>query len=88
MKYTVIWLTAAEDELTRIWLAAVNRRSVADAAARIEAELLNDPENAGESRAHGRRILIAAPLAVIFRVFPDERIVFVTNVREFGSRAK
>jgi plasmid stabilization system protein ParE len=80
MKYTVVWKPDAEDELARLWNNAPDRAAVAAAADRIDATLLHDPETQGESRSGNIRVLFMPPLAVYFRVSPDDRLVEVAAV--------
>jgi hypothetical protein len=84
MDWTVVWVPEAEQELARLWMNTADRDRITLAAAEIERRLRFDPESAGESRAAGRRILIAPPLAATFRVSPADRLVQVLNLREFG----
>jgi hypothetical protein len=44
MKYTVTWIPAANDELTRIYLQPLDRQAVTDATNLIDRELSIDPE--------------------------------------------
>jgi hypothetical protein len=85
MNYTVIWLPGAEQELAALWLDASNRDAITTAAARIDQLLEREPETEGESRPDGRRILFAAPLGVIYRVYPDQRRVTVQHVWQFRT---
>jgi mRNA-degrading endonuclease RelE of RelBE toxin-antitoxin system len=70
MKYRVRWSRTAEDELTRLWLSATDRAIVTAAAQEIDTRLAANAENEGESRTAGLRILMCAPLAVIYKVSP------------------
>jgi plasmid stabilization system protein ParE len=79
MNYTVVWSTAAESDLARIWLEATNRDRIAAAANSINQRLKNNPEEVGESREDGRRICFELPLRVVFRVHPADRIVRVVS---------
>jgi len=79
MRYTVTWDRDAEDELARIWLDTGDRAAVTSAADRIDHILRDDPDVEGEE-FHGDRILIVPPLAVIFAVITDDRIVKVLQV--------
>jgi plasmid stabilization system protein ParE len=88
MKYTVFWSTIAESQLAEIWLTSADRNAVAKAAHEIDERLRADAENQGESRDHGRRFLFLPPLAVYFRVFDDDRRVYVVSVREIRPRTK
>lgn len=80
MRYTVIWLPDAEQELAAIWLAAMDRRVVTQTAHTIDLLLRHDPDTQGESREEDRRILIALPLCVVFRVLEQGRRVEVIHV--------
>lgn len=80
MRYRVAWTASAQEHLTSIWLASRQRQSVTSAAARIDAELREDPETKGESRTAGVRILISRPLGVEFEAVPDDRTVYVLSV--------
>lgn len=83
MTYTVEWLREAEDELTTIWLNTKDRAAVTAAANVIDARLRTDPDDLGESRPEGRRILFCKPLGVLFRVRKDQRLVLVGHVWEY-----
>lgn len=85
MNYTVIWLPDAEQELAEVWLNAPHRSAITRAAAAIDRLVESAPEDEGESRPNGRRILFAAPLAVIYRVHPDEHQVTVLHVWQFRT---
>jgi hypothetical protein len=84
MDWTVVWLPDAENELAELWLASPDRESVTVAADQIDQLLQRSPESAGESRAAGRRVVIIPPLAVFYRVLPEDRIVQVSHVRGIG----
>lgn len=80
MNYTVIWKPEADRRLADIWLNAADRAAVTAAAHQIDQKLRRDPENEGESRDKGRRIQLVAPLGVLYRVAPDDRLVNVVAV--------
>jgi hypothetical protein len=80
MNFTVTWLASAEDELATIWLEAPNRDAITQAAAKIDHRLKKRPLDEGESRENGRRILIETPLAVVYRVDVDDRLVRVLQI--------
>jgi len=80
MKFEVIWIPSAVQELAAIWLQASDRQAVTTAAHAIEKRLESDPENDGESRPKGRRILHSKPLGVRYRVLVDRRLVKVLRV--------
>jgi hypothetical protein len=69
--------------LAAIWISAADRGAVTTASHTIDQQLRVDPLTVGESRENDRRILMEAPLGVLFRVLPDERIVQVLTVWQF-----
>ncbi len=78
--YTVRWKRSARDQLAELWMQAPDRNAVTDAANQIDSLLERSPEQQGESRPGGRRILILLPLAVLFRVNEQDKIVAVLKV--------
>jgi hypothetical protein len=85
MNYSVDWLPDAEQELADLWLLATDREAVTKASYLIDQRLGTDPENEGESRSDGRRILFVAPLGVIFRVRQNEWKVTVLHVWKYRT---
>ena len=85
MNYSVIWLPNAEQELADLWLNSSDRGAITRAAAVIDQLLERAPETEGESRPNGRRILFASPLAVIYRIDPDQHQVSVLHVWQFRT---
>jgi hypothetical protein len=55
MKWTVVSVGNADDELTDIWLRAENQKAITEAAERIENVLRSDPGKRGED-FYGDRI--------------------------------
>jgi hypothetical protein len=84
VRYTVVWLASAEAELATIWLSATDRDAVSRAAQQIDLLLQREPEEAGESRAEGR-ILLIAPLGVAFEVVSQKRLARVLEVWRFRT---
>ena len=84
--YDVRWVRSAENALADLWTRAEDRSAVTAAVQRIDAILSGAPESQGESRDHGRRILIVPPLGVIFRVDGHRRNVLVSDVWSFKTR--
>jgi hypothetical protein len=80
MRYRVAWTASAQEHLAEVWLASGQRQSVTSAAARIDAELREDPETKGESRRAGVRVLISRPLGVEYEVTAEDRTVYVLSV--------
>jgi hypothetical protein len=89
MSFQVIWAPEAERRLTQVWLNNPAARALISAAShQIDVALANDPEEVGESRPEGRRIVHVAPLGAIYRVDHDTRIVTVTTLWYFEHRAR
>jgi hypothetical protein len=80
LRYTVVWLPDAEQELARIWNDATNRSVISEAANFLDRELARDPTNLGESRPSGIRIAHWLPLGIRFTVSEDDRLVQVLAV--------
>jgi mRNA-degrading endonuclease RelE of RelBE toxin-antitoxin system len=80
MKYTVVWLPSAENELARMWLQGSDRRAISAASDQIDRALRINPEMKGRQLGD-RRLLRVPPVAVLFRVYPDDRMVKVIQVR-------
>jgi len=54
--------------------------AIDEAIVAIEHELATNPLNAGESRGGNYRLMIVEPLAVVFSVRPDDRLVKVVQI--------
>ncbi len=79
MRYTVVYAPSAQDELARLWMQALDRQAVSDAANRIDLALAVDPQTKA-TPFYGDWLFIDAPLAVVFAVRADDCIVEVTQV--------
>ena len=86
MTYDIVWDVAAYRKLEKIWSEANPIGPAVDAFDEIERRLSESPEQEGESRALGRRILIVAPLGVIFRLQQRIREVHILDVWTFPRR--
>lgn len=86
--YRVRWEGKALIALAALWVSAnsAERKAITAASHQVDQRLRRDPENEGESRPKGRRIMFEAPLAVVFRIEPDGRTVSVLQVRMFRKR--
>ncbi len=82
MKYQIVWLQSALDELTEIWTNASSqlRKAVTKASHAVDVELLANPEDKGESRPNGRRVEFFPPLGVTYRVNIQDGIVVILHV--------
>jgi hypothetical protein len=87
MKYTVTWDRDATAELAACWLAARDRYRLSEACKRIDEALATAPEEAGESREPGHRLMFVDPLRIHFEVDTRGRRVLVSSVWRFGRRS-
>lgn len=78
MSFTVTLHPSAETALASIWLESQDRNAVTDAAATIESTLKTNPESAGED-FYGDRLLVVLPLAAVYEIRTDDRIVRVLD---------
>ena len=83
MTYSVRWNEEAEEQLAHLWNEAEDKGAIAQAANEIDASLGLNPAELGESREHNQRILLCAPLGVLFDVDSLDRVVLVTLVWKF-----
>lgn len=83
MTFRVTWGPEAEDELQRIYDAAIDKEGVANAATRIGLELAAVPLEVGESRDEDTRVLFKFPLIVWYRVYERIREVAIVRVTSF-----
>ncbi|MFO0968935.1 MAG: hypothetical protein U0793_25565 [Gemmataceae bacterium] len=84
MIFTVTWLPSAQDELARIWMAALDRKAVADASNQIDRELRQDGHLKGVP-FQGFFLFEIAPLMVKFAVSLNDRIIEVIDVKRSVS---
>ena len=86
--YTVGWVRSALNDLADIWnqADAGDRAAISSAANRIDRILNRTPNDQGESRPKGRRVLIESPLVVIFEIVEQDRFVKVLQVRRRKKR--
>ena len=83
--FTVSWKKSALNELIALWVAADSeqRKAITEATNEIDRELKSDPRSKGESRPKNRRIFFAPPLAILFRVVPNQAKVQVLQVWQY-----
>lgn len=81
MKYTVVWDSAALDELTQLWTDSSDRESVTAAANSIDRMLQWDPVLRGETHTDSTRVLLIRPLVVVYSVSDGDRIVKVVSIQ-------
>lgn len=78
-RYTVTWNEYAVEDLARTWIESTDRQKLTHAVASIDASLMHDPLIKGID-FYGDRLLVIPPLAVVFAVRADDRIVEVLLV--------
>ena len=88
MKYSVLYSTLANYQLTDIWLRAKDKRKVTDAVNALEKRLRYDAHQLGVLDPDGRRVLVAVPLAITFDVIPDDCNVVILSMRYNTSPGK
>jgi hypothetical protein len=67
MRFTVVWSLIAEDQLAELWVNATDRNAVTLAQHQIDQLLRVDPDTQGAA-FFGDRILVVAPLTVVFSI--------------------
>ena len=85
MKFTVIWVPEAEAALAAMWENRSTRAAVTAAANEIDRLLKTNPEEVGESRSSGQRIVLVSPLGATFEVREHDRLVVVTHVWQYAT---
>ncbi len=88
MNFSVEWVPTSVNELATLWLNGTPevRQAINRATEEIDRILRADPEDAGESRPDGMRILHAPPLGVNYLVSPMDRKVQVLRVWRYDKR--
>jgi hypothetical protein len=81
MRFTVVWLEEAEEELARIWYRSKRQYAIASAANAIDMELKIDAHLKGRQKENDR-VLIIRPLAVLYHISVDDRLARVLSITE------
>jgi plasmid stabilization system protein ParE len=84
MTFNVVWSTNAERRLLRLWSDVAARHLIVAALGKIDTQLVDNPLSVGESRGGNRRILLNAPLGVIYSVNERMNSVFVLDVWKYS----
>jgi hypothetical protein len=82
--YTVVWHEQALDELAAIWAASDRQQAVTESVSRIDRILRTDPAVKGVD-FYGDRLLVVVPLAVVYLVKEQDRIVEVLTATELRT---
>ena len=72
--HTVVWHEKALEDLAAIWLASEQQQAVTESVTRIDRILRTDPSAKGVD-FYGDRLLVVLPLAVVYAVKDQDRIV-------------
>jgi hypothetical protein len=83
--FRVRYTRNASNQLAAIWTDATDQNAVTVASHRIEQLLRRDPENVGEDRPNGRRVIFDAPLVVLYRIDTTANVVTVVGVSQYGT---
>jgi len=85
--FRVEWAPDARDRVASAWnrADAPEREQIMDAVDLIDRLLANNPEQAGESRDAGFRLLIEPPLSVSFTLNIRLKTVRVVSARVFRT---
>lgn len=79
-RFTVVWDPAIEDQLAELWMHRSDRYAISHSADLIDLELSTDAEDKGHPVGDRLRVLVVAPLDVLFEVSPDDRMVRVVDL--------
>jgi len=80
IRYTVVWEKNARNELTELWLRAIDRRAVSGAANEIDRSHADDAPDQGAEVSEGLRVFFCPPLQVLFIARTEDRIAEVVAV--------
>jgi hypothetical protein len=72
--------------LAELWEKSTNRSNLTLAADRLDQVLRTIPDRIGEERPDHRRVIFDPPLAVLYRVLLQDRIVRVISVWDITDR--
>ena len=85
--FTVHWADRALKELEALWFDATRRTTerIVEAIKTLEARLMSNAEEFGESRFGQWRIGFQAPIAILFKVNREKRSVRIAHVMLYGK---
>jgi hypothetical protein len=88
--FRVEWLQLALDDLASVWVQADStlRQTISTATNLIDSRLRTAPDQQGESRADGERILFIPPLGISFEVDSQQHLVNILHVWAFRQRGR
>lgn len=87
MRFTIRWREAALNDLATAWLKAdaSQRAAITGAVYSIEQGLKDRPDQKGESRPEGERIMFSAPIGILFHVEEQDCLAIIEQVWLFGT---
>jgi hypothetical protein len=68
IRYTVVWLNTARDELARLWIVSIDKQALTDAANQLDRQLAIDPDTFGMLVREQLYECSFPPLRVLFRL--------------------
>ncbi len=77
--YTVVWHEKAIDDLAGVWIASEQQQAVIASVTSIDRILRSDPSIKGVD-FYGDRLLVVLPLAVVYVVKDQDRVVEIVAV--------
>lgn len=77
--YTVVWHEKVLDELAEIWIASEQQQAVTGSVNSVDRILRSDPSIKGVD-FYGDRLLVVFPLAVVYVVKDQDRVVEIVAV--------
>lgn len=77
--YTVVWHEKALDELAEIWIASEQQQAVTGSVNSVDRILRSAPSIKGVD-FYGDRLLVVFPLAVVYVVKDQDRVVEIVAV--------
>jgi len=85
--FTLIWSEDALDQLADIYvgLTPQERQRLANSVAALNGRLQTNPEQEGESRSDGYRLVFITLAAVMFHVDLSARVVTVSSITRYGQ---
>lgn len=88
MKWRVLWLESAEQQLAKLWDKDSDRNAITQAADFLDAYLAKDPIGAGESRLDDKYVAFALPLGVSYEIDAEHNRVRVLSVWKVNRKSK
>ena len=81
IRYTVVWLESALDDLARFWIKTVHRQAITDSADLADDYLATDADQKGELLSEGLRAVTVGLLRLYFIVREQDRVVEIAYVK-------